>query len=241
MASTRPNWALNLPSGPTWYEKWWDFDSEQDIADFAWTVIGGDGAEQCGFKGSVALSDGRNGEVLLTNDDQDNDSIIGQLKAETIRFNSLGKTTYLVARLKVSDDDQNDWLFGAWKRDTVPLGGSDGFSDGIAFRKDDGDDDLDAMRAFNAATFPDDYSQEQNVYTVVADTYMILTIRVVMDANTAAVGRVDYYVDNVVKSSTTASASIVNDEELALGFGIMNGEAVAKTMTIDAVGILQER
>ena len=241
MASTRPYWAINLPSGPSWHEQWWDFNSDLELGDFAIDVIGGVGAEQCGWKGSVVISDGRLGELLITNDSQDNASTIVQAIKENIRFNSLGKTTYLIARLKVSDDDQIDWMFGAWKRDTVPLGGTDGASDGIWFRKDDGDDNLDAVRAYNAATFPDDYSQENDIYTVVADTYMILTIRVVMDANTAAIGTVNFYVDNVIKYTTTAGSSIVPDEELAIGVGVMNGEAVAKTMTIDGMGILQER
>jgi len=239
MASTRPNWALNLPSGPTWYERWWDFDSEHDIADFAWTVIGGDGAEQCAWLGSIALNDEAFGAVLLTNDDNDNDSIIGQLKVESLKF-ALGKTYYLSARLKLGDATQCDAMFGAWIRDTVPLGGTDGASDGVWFRKDDGDTNWDAVRAYNAATFPDDYTQENGVAT--ADTsYVILTIRIVMDANTAGKGTITYYTDGTSRHTAGPTATIVHDEELALGFGIMNGEAAAKTLTVDAVGYIAER
>lgn len=238
MASTRPAWALNLPNGASWEEHWWDFTSEQDIADWAWTVVGGDGAEQCAWKGSISLTDGRLGLLTLTNDDNDNDSIVGILKNECLRFNSLGKTSYLIARLKVSDATQSDFFFGAMKTTTTP---DTLISDGVFFKKDDGDDDLDACRAFNAATAPDDYSQEQNVYTVVDDTFMVLVMRIVMDANTAAIGRIDYYVDGVTKASTTASASIVNDEELAPFVFIKNGAAAAKSMTIDSIGVLQER
>jgi hypothetical protein len=240
MASTRPAWALNLPSGPSWYEKWWDFDSELDLADFAWTIIGGDGTEQCAWKGSIVISDEAFGSVVLTTDDHDNDSIIGQAKYETLKL-ALGKTYYIVGRLKGGDATQQDDLFGAWKRDTVPLGGSDGFSDGAAFRKDDGDTNWDAIRAYNASTFPDDYAQENGIYTEVADTYKVLTIKIVMDANTAGVGTIQYYVDGVDKHRAGPSAVIVHDEELAIGFGVMAGEAAAKTLTIDGVGILAER
>lgn len=238
MASTRPNWSLNFPSGPTWHEQWWDFNSERDLGDFAIDVRGGDGAEQCAWKGSVLFQDGRLGEVLITNDDNDNDYTVFQSKVENIRFNSLGKTTWIVFRLKVSDDDQVDWIAGAWKRSTTPF---TLISDGVFFSKDDGDDDLDAARAFNAATRPDDYSQETNIQAVAADTYMVLAIRVIMDSNTAAVGSVTYYVDGTAKYTAGPSASICNDEELAVGVAIQNGEAVAKTMTIDTIGIIQER
>jgi len=239
MASTRPAWALNLPSGPSWYEKWWDFDSEQDLSDFAWTVVGGDGTEQCAWKGSISLSDEAFGSVVLTTDDHDNDSIIGQLKFETLKF-ALGKTYYLIARLKPGDATQQDVLFGAWIRDTVPLGGSDGFSDGVAFRKDDGDTNWDAIRAYNASTFPDDYTQENAVATATT-SYVVLVMRIVMDANTAGVGTITYHVDGVSKHTAGPTATIVHDEELALGFGVMAGEAAAKTLTIDGVGILAER
>lgn len=238
MASTRPNWALNLPSGPTWHEQWWDFNSPQDLADFAIDVVGGDGSEQAAWKGSVVVQDARTGELLITNDDNDDDSTVIQALAESIRFNSLGKTVYLVFRLKLSDATQKDFIAGAWKRSTTPF---TLISDGVFFTSDDGDDNLDVARAFNAATRPDDYSQENDVYTLVDDTYMILTIRVIMDANTTGVGSITYYVDNVAKHTAGPSASIVHDEELAVGVALRNGAAAAKTMTIDTIGVLQER
>lgn len=238
MASTRPAWALNLPSGASWQEKWWDFDSERDLSDFAIDVRGGDGAEQCAWKGSVLWQDGRLGELLVTNDDQDNDYSVIQHKIESIRFNSLGKTTYLVFRLKLSDVDDSDFIAGAWKRSTTPF---TLISDGVFFASDDGDDNLDVARAYNAATRPDDYTQEQDVYTLVDDTYMVLTIRIVMDPNTSGVGTITYYVDGVAKHTSGPTASIVADEELAVGVALQNGSAAAKTMTVDAIGILQER
>lgn len=238
MASTRPSWALNLPSGPSWHEQWWDFDSERDLADFAIDVRGGYGAQQFAYKGSVLWQDGRLGELLVTNDSNDDDYSVIQHKVESIRFNSLGKTTYLAARLKMSDVEQSDFIFGAWKRSTTPF---TLISDGVFWASDDGDSYLDASRAFNAATRPDDYSQELAAYTMTNDTYMTLCIRVQMDAITAGVGQLTYYVDNVAKYVSASSASIVNDEELAIGVALQNGAAAAKTLTLDGIGYLQER
>lgn len=238
MASTRPYWALNLPSGPSWHEKWWDFDSELDLADFAQDVRGGDGTEQCAYKGSILWQDDRLGSLLITNDDQDDDYSVVQHKVESLRFNSLGKTTYVLARLKMSDVEQSDFIFGAWKRSTTPF---TLISDGLFFSSDDGDSYLDCSRAFNAATRPDDYSQELAAYTMTNDTYMVLCLRVIMDSVTAAKGRATYYVDNVPVYDTPALSSIVNDEELAIGVALQNGAAAAKTLTLDGIGYLQER
>jgi hypothetical protein len=41
--------------------------------------------------------------------------------------------------------------------------------------------------------------------------------------------------------STPAVTDYLPDTDLSLGFGIQNGEAVAKTMTLDYVGVAKER
>ena len=240
MASTRPNWALNFPSGPTYHEKWISFDSDIDVSKFNWTIIGGVGAEQCGWQGSIEIQDELHGSLKLTNDANDNDSIIGQLRYETIKFSGLGKTHWIVGRMKVSDATQSDFMFGVWKRDTVPLGGTDGASDGIWFRKDDGDAYIDSVRAYNAATFPDDYSQDTAIGTMTT-SYITYAIRVITDATTTGTATIQFYLDGNVAGSAISTTNLVADEELALGFGIMNGEAAAKTLTVESVGYLIER
>jgi hypothetical protein len=52
--------------------------------------------------------------------------------------------------------------------------------------------------------------------------------------------RVSYYVDDVLKGSA-AVTNLVDDEELAVSFGIQNGEGAAKTMTVDYVYVCKER
>jgi hypothetical protein len=68
-------------------------------------------------------------------------------------------------------------------------------------------------------------------------------IKVVTDANTLGVGTAQFYIDGVIGATLGGPTNvyIAHDEELAIGFGIQNGEAVAKTMTVEAVGYICER
>jgi len=46
---------------------------------------------------------------------------------------------------------------------------------------------------------------------------------------------------NNVLAGTVVSTNAPDDEELALSFGIQNGAAAAKTLTVDYVGAYKER
>ena len=51
---------------------------------------------------------------------------------------------------------------------------------------------------------------------------------------------IEYYVDDV-KLGTSVTTNLPDDEELAVSFGIQNGAAAAKTMTVDYIFVSQER
>lgn len=232
MPANLPYWAQNLPSGPDYYVQFLDFDRDSDEDQLSITRVG---------TSTDAVSDAAFGEMLTTNDTNDNDSTEYQWEAETIRFNGLGKTYWLICRAKFSDATDSDVRFGAMKTDTtfLPGTGAAGVSDGVWWGKDDDDTNLDGVHAFNAATFPDDYSKN-NALATLDTSYHTYAIRIVTDATTLGTAAITWYFDGVAKT-TANTTGLVHDEELALSFGIQNGAAAAKTATWDYVGFAVER
>lgn len=232
MASDRPAWAQNLPSQGTYYYKFWDFATSADLADFVPTIVT-DGA---GWDGSIAITDARGGVLACTNTTTDDDEIQMDTEWETIRFNKLGFTYYIYGRFKIDDATQLDLVFGVHKRDTTWITLT---SDGIFFAKDDGSTDIKGKSAFNASA-TSEYGSTTGAST--ADTsYHDFEIRVVTDANTLGAGVISFYVDGTLVGqlgSNQSATSICHDEEMTIGWAHRNGEAAAKTFSIDKLGVL---
>lgn len=170
------------------------------------------------------IEDEDGGVLLLTNDDADDDSDFLQLTNETFKI-ATGKKLFFKSRLKISDAIQSDFIMGLQITDTTPLD----VTDGIFFRKDDGDANLDfVVEKNNTAT------TTAAIATIVDDTY--LDIGFVYNG----VDAVEFYVNNV-RLGTSVITNLPDDEELTISFGIQNGEAVAKTMSIDYIQVAKER
>lgn len=170
-----------------------------------------------------AIEDEDSGVLLLTNDDADDDLDFLQTVDEIFALES-GKKCWFKARLKVSDAIQSDFVVGLQVRDTTPLA----VTDGVWFQKDDGDDDLD----FHIAKASSQSSQS-NIATIVDDTY--LTVGFYFDGLTT----IHYYINDVELG--TVETSDFPTTELCVSFGIQNGEAVAKTMSVDFLFASKER
>jgi hypothetical protein len=175
---------------------------------------------------------GENGGVLLiTNDAADDDRDFFQLAAETFKFIA-GKKLWFKARFKVSDATQSDFVMGLQITDTTPLD----VTDGVFFQKDDGDAFLDfRVEKNNTAT------AATAIHTMVDATYV--TVGFYYDGGTVGStgnGTIAYYVDDVCKG-TSVCTNLVDDEELTVSFGIQNGAAAAKTMSVDYIFVSTER
>lgn len=176
-----------------------------------------------------ALADGDGGILLLTNSAADNDLVALNKVGESFLMES-GKKAFFKARFKVSDATQSDFVIGLQITDTTPLD----VTDGIFFQKDDGDANLDFhVEKDNSAT------SASAIATVADDTYITVGF---------------YYngVDEVVYAASTSSTNptvlgklattnLPDDEELTISIALQNGEAVAKTMSIDYVYAAKER
>lgn len=183
-----------------------------------WTVTETDaGATQ-------ALTDGDGGLLLVTNTAADNDLVSLQKKGESFRFAS-GKKLFFEARFKVSDATQSDLVIGLQITDTTPLD----VSDGVFFIKADGSTSVSLLVEKNGTA-----TTTSSVATLVDDTF--IRIGFAYDG----VSAIQYFVNGVV-TGTSVTTNLPDDEDLTPTFAIQNGEAVAKTMTVDYIFVAKER
>ena len=172
-----------------------------------------------------ALTDGDGGILLVTNAAGDNDHDFFQLVKEGFKYES-GKQLAFHVRFKTNDATQSDIVAGLQLTDTTPLD----VTDGIFFLKSDG-----------AATisFIVEKDSTQSTLTLpnslADDTFM--TLGFIYDPKDQK-----YHVfQNNVLAGTVVSTNSPDNEELTLSFGIQNGAAAAKTLSVDYIGAHKER
>jgi len=186
-----------------------------------WTVTETDaGATQ-------ALTAGDGGLLLITNTAADNDLVALQKNPAAFTFTA-GKKTFFRCRFKVSDATQSDLVFGLQVVDSTPLD----VTDGIYFLKADGAATVDFICRKNASTGS---ITATAVATMANDTFIELGFY--YDGQS----KVAYEVNGSVLGSLDASSTYLPDTTCTVSFALQNGEAVAKTMTVDYVYVAKER
>ena len=186
-----------------------------------WTVTETDaGATQ-------ALTAGDGGLLLITNTAADNDLVALQKNPAAFTFTA-GKKTFFRCRFKVSDATQSDLVFGLQVVDSTPLD----VTDGIYFLKADGAATVDFICRKNASTGS---TSATAVATMANDTFIELGFY--YDGQS----KVAYEVNGSVLGSLDASSTYLPDTTCTVSFALQNGEAVAKTMTVDYVYVAKER
>lgn len=222
---TDPMAAFGLPVPYKWHTWFDDFDNfEADQWVITTTEAGAGSATE-----AVGNADG--GILVITNDAADDDADFFQWSGddatgtvETFKFEA-GKKLVFASRFKVSDATQSDFVMGLQITDTTPLA----VTDGVYFRKDDGDANLDfVVLKDSAGTTTTAFS------TCANDTYMELAFY--YDGKS----KIEIYKDGR-KLATSALTGLPDDEELTISFGIQNGEAVAKIMSVDYIFVAKER
>lgn len=214
--------AMFRQSDPSTYHMVWDDFDVYTAAN--WVVTESDAAA------TQALTAGDGGLLLITNGSLDD----GLTSMQSLVANfamSAGKKAFFKCRFKVSDATQSDVMVGLVIVDTSPFASAP--TDGIYFRKDDGDANIDFSVRKDASTGANDVT---TVGTLVSDTYV--TLAWYYDG----VDKVLYYVDDVLRGQASATSAFLPDAtNLAVTIALQNGEAVAKTMTIDYVLAAKER
>lgn len=219
-----PMGQLQIPD-PSLMHVWFDDFDEYVAGDWTVTAVG--------TTPTRALTDGDGGLLLVTISAADNDSSQNQKVGESFLLTS-GKKMMFKARFKVSDATQSDFLIGLAVLDTTLLGAvaGDGVTDGVFFSKDDGVATMDVSVQKDTTT---GQNTALAVHTVVSDTF--LQVAWAYDG----VNAIKYYVDNVHKGTLSATSTFLPDTELTVSFALQNGEAVAKTMTLDYILVAAER
>lgn len=205
------------------------FDDFDTYAAGDWTVTT---VELGAGAATRALTAGDGGLLLITNDAADNDSTEMQKVGASFTMAS-GKRAAYKARFKVSDATQSDLLIGIAAVDTTLLGavGGDGVTDGIFFQKDDGSTTLTCYCQTDTTTG----QTSATAGTLANDTYY--TVGWAYDGKSA----IKVYFNDTHVATLDASSTYLPNADLTPSIAIMNGEAVAKTMTVDYILAAKER
>ena len=166
---------------------------------------------------------------MLTNSAADNDLNALQKVGESFKFEA-GKKLFFKARFAVSDATESDFVIGLQITDTTPLA----VTDGVYFRKHDGDANLDFVVIKDSTA-----STATAITTVANNTY--LTVGFYYNGVDEVVYAASINNNNPTILGKLATTNLCDDEELTISFGIQNGEAVAKTMSIDYIFVSKER
>lgn len=201
---------------PTKYVKHWD-DFVQYVA-AVYTIT------ETGAGGTTAATDGHGGLLLLTCDSADNDNQFVQTVEESFRWASTRKL-WFEGRFQTSDATQSDIIMGLVITDTSPLDATDG----IFFLKADGSTTVNLI------------IRKDSSDTTIAAATLANTTNIKLGFTYNGRGLWEVWRDGVVVGSSTVTSTAPDDEDLSVCFGIQNGEAVAKTMTVDYVLAVSER
>lgn len=230
VAKTNPLGSYIAPDPTAWHTFFDDFDYWVAANYTITTTEAGAGSA------TEALTDSKNGVLLLTNDAADNDLDFFQKVGESFLPES-GKETIFKARFQYSDATEMEWYMGLMVTDTDPLSSTAGagVTDGIFFMKEDGSTSINFYVQKNATT---GQLVTTGVATAVAATWV--TLAFAFDSKRY----VKLYVNDVhVKTVdlTTTLTTYLPDTELTVSFGLKNGEAVAKTLSVDYIFCAEER
>jgi hypothetical protein len=214
-------WFANLPvaNDPNTVCYYNDFLFAQDYSASDWTVT----ETQAGATQAIA-ADELNGALLLTNSAADDDVNQLQSAEEWIKL-SAGKRVWFETKIKVSDATQSDIFVGFATTDTTIIAGT---TDSVGFRKADGSTAVEALTEDNTSE-----TSTASVHTLADATYV--TLGFAWDG----ISKVKFYVNRALAATHTANIEQTN--KLALTYTLQNGEAVAKTMTIDYAYVAMER
>lgn len=142
---------------------------------------------------------------------------------ETFKWEA-SKDMFFKVRLKVSDATQSDLVAGLQITDTTPLDVTDGFF----FIKSDGSTSI---------TFRSEKNDTADTVTVGTCTTSYMILAFYYDAT----DRKFHVYFNDVEVGTCGTTNACDDEELTVSFGVQNGEAVAKNLSVDYILAGKER
>jgi hypothetical protein len=174
-----------------------------------------------------AVTDKDGGALLITNAAGDNDLDNLQLAGESFAMEA-GKQAWFSCKFQVSDATQSDVFFGLIiKAATDPVGTAP--TDGIFFRKDDGDALIDFV-----------VTKDSTATTATGIATLVDATDIELAFYYDGVDKIEYFVDDV-RTGSSVTTNLPDNEVLSVMMHLQNGEAVAKTMTVDWIMGAKER
>lgn len=195
----------------------------QYFEDFDYYVAAGWTVTETQAGATQALTNADGGILALVNSAADDDLNAMQKVGESFLFETK-KKLWFKARFKVSDATQSDVVIGLQITDTTPLA----VSDGVYFLKSDGSTTMNLLVTKNAT------STTTAATTLADNTYV--TAGFYYNGN----DDIQIFVNDVAVAHS-AVTNLPDDEELTVSFAIQNGEAAAKTLSVDYIFVAKER
>lgn len=220
--TTWPHWAMAMMGQPDPTRFITDFDDfiTYTATDWLITTVG---------TGTRALVAGHGGLLAVTNSAAAPDANYYQ-RATGDFLPAAGKRIFFKTRLKVDNATLADIQVGLINADSTPLDATDGFW----IRKAAGATTLSAVVRRDATTGS---SSIANIGTMADDTFIELAFHYDGKQET------EFFVNNVRMGSVTGilPTTFLPDTLLTNSFGILNGSAAARALTVDYVLAAQER
>lgn len=218
VTKTNPLGMFGLPDPTSWHVYFNDFD-EYNSSD-SWTET----ATSAGTGTSAtSLADVDGGAVRITTAANEDDGLFAEKNGESFLIET-GKKAFIKARFRVGDAAQSDFIIGLHSTDTTPLDATLRF----AFISEDGS----ASLFFNVDDNTTDVDSD-TVATLVDDTWV--SVAAYYDGK----GNIELYRDDQ-KVATMTSVDVPGDN-MAVGFGYLNGASGAETTDIDYILVAKER
>lgn len=220
VVSTDPLGQYGLPDPSKWHTFFDDFST---YAAGDWTI---DTTEAGTGSATEALADEDGGVLLITNDSANDDHDFFQTTGEIFTF-AAGKRLAFKTRVKIDDVSLASAVFGLQVTDTTPLA----VADGVYFFLDDteGNGTLDFIAVSSGAGT----TTTADVATMTDATYMELAFT--YDGKS----EISYFIDGAKKG--TIATTNMPSTELTVSFGIQNGSAAARALSMDYIFAAKER
>lgn len=189
------------------------------------TYVAGDWTITSTGSPTTALADAAGGVLSIATGATDDNNSFYNKKGESFQFVA-GKELWFKCRFSISDAIQSDLIFGLQITDTTPLA----VTDGVYFRKDDGDSNVDFVIIKNSTAT-----------TATAITTLSNSTMIVLEFYYNGVDSIKVYADGLLIHTATTLTNLPDDELLTVSFGVQTGEAAAKTLLTDYILAVKER
>jgi len=247
MAQTNyPHQWQSFPAGPDFFDFWEDWADEY-TGQTTSAAAGNRWIHTLLSSGTFAQTTDEKFGVAVLSGAATTDNSGAQIQADMETCSLVtSKTTRFIVRLKLSDATQDEFFAGLAITDTTLLDGTGTLAaglthtDSVGFYKPDGATDVYCVvrrDSVNVVSF--------SVGSVAADTYAVFAFEVVM-SSTAGTGQIRAAKDgNWVTQAGGGYSTVMpydSEEILAPSLAFNTGDNVGtKTLTVDYLGVLQER